>query len=64
MRAFSRFREIDGRFVAFVEPLSEGPGAARGDVPPGDRLEETWRNMPETSLVQSLVAVRGDGRWR
>jgi DNA polymerase len=119
MHAFVRFREIDGRFVAFFEPehhivrraasffvnrftnmrwsiltpelslhwdgqrLSEGPGAARSDAPSGDPLEETWRtyyasifnparlkvgamlrempkkywrNMPETSLVQPLIA--------
>ena len=119
MHAFVRFREIDGRFVAFFEPehhvvrraasffvnrftnmrwailtpelsihwdgehLSEGPGAARADAPSGDPLEETWRtyyasifnparlkvgamlkemprkywrNMPETSLVQPLIA--------
>jgi DNA polymerase len=119
MHAFVRFREIDGRFVAFFEPehhivrrtasffvnrftnmhwsiltpvlsihwdggtLSEGPGATRGDAPTGDPLEETWRtyyssifnparlkvgamlkempkkywrNMPETSLVQPLIA--------
>lgn len=119
MHAFVRFREIDGRFVAFFEPehhivrraasffvnrftnmrwsiltpelsihwdvetLSEGPGATRTDAPGGDPLEETWRtyyssifnparlkvgamlkempkkywrNMPETSLVQPLIA--------
>ena len=119
MHAFVRFREIDGRFIAFFEPehhivrraasffvnrftnmrwsiltpelsihwdgetLSEGPGAARADAPSGDPLEETWRayyssifnparlkvgamlkempkkywrNMPETSLVQPLIA--------
>jgi DNA polymerase len=119
MYAFVRFREIDGRFVAFFEPehnivrraasffvnrftnmrwsiltpelsihwdgerLSEGPGATRADAPAGDPLEETWRtyyasifnparlkvgamlkempkkywrNMPETSLVQPLIA--------
>ena len=119
MHAFVRFREIDGRFVAFFEPehhiarnaasffvnrftnmrwsiltpelsihwdgerLSEGPGATRADAPAGDPLEETWRtyyasifnparlkvgamlkempkkywrNMPETSLVQPLIA--------
>jgi DNA polymerase len=119
MHAFVRFREIDGRFVAFFEPehhivrraasffvnrftnmrwsiltpelsihwdagkLSEGPGATRADAPSGDPLEETWRtyyasifnparlkvgamlkempkkywrNMPETSLVQPLIA--------
>jgi len=119
MHAFVRFREIDGRFVAFFEPehhvvrraasffvnrftnmrwailtpelsihwdgehLSEGPGAARADAPSNDPLEETWRtyyasifnparlkvgamlkemprkywrNMPETSLVQPLIA--------
>jgi probable DNA metabolism protein len=119
MHAFVRFREIDGRFVAFFEPehhivrraasffvnrftnmrwsiltpelsmhwdgdtLSEGPGASRADAPSGDPLEETWRtyyasifnparlkvgamlkempkkywrNMPETSLVQPLIA--------
>ena len=119
MHAFVRFREMDGRFVAFFEPehhivrraasffverfanmrwsiltpelsihwdcrtLSEGPGATRGDAPAGDPLEETWktyyasifnparlkvgamlrempkkywRNMPETSLVQPLIA--------
>ena len=119
MHAFVRFRELDGRFVAFFEPehhivrraagffvnrftnmrwsiltpalsihwdgetLSEGPGAARADAPSGDPLEETWRtyyasifnparlkvgamlkempkkywrNMPETSLVQPLIA--------
>ncbi len=119
MHAFVRFREIDGRFVAFFEPehhivrraasffvnrftnmrwsiltpelsihwdgerLSEGPGAIRADAPSGDPLEETWRtyyssifnparlkvgamlkempkkywrNMPETSLVQPLIA--------
>ena len=120
MHAFVRFREIDGRFVAFFEPehhivrraasffasrftnmlwsiltpelsihwdgkaLTEGPGATRGDAPSGDPLEETWRtyyssifnparlkvgamlkempkkywrNMPETSLVQPLIAT-------
>ena len=119
MHAFVRFREVDGRFVAFFEPehhivrraasffvnrftnmrwsiltpelsihwngqtLSEGPGATRADAPAGDPLEETWRayyanifnparlkvgamlkempkkywrNMPETSLVQPLIA--------
>jgi len=119
MHAFVRFREIDGRFVAFFEPehhivrraasffvnrftnmrwsiltpdlslhwdgekLEEGPGATRADAPSGDSLEETWRiyfssifnparlkvgamlkempkkywrNMPETSLVQPLIA--------
>ena len=119
MHAFVRFREIDGRFVAFFEPehhivrraasffvnrftnmrwsiltpelsihwdgqtLSEGRGATRADAPSGDPLEETWRtyyasifnparlkvgamlkempkkywrNMPETSLVQPLIA--------
>lgn len=119
MHAFVRFREIDGRFVAFFEPehhivrrgasffvnrfanmrwsvltpelsvhwdgsaLSEGPGATRADAPSGDPLEEMWRtyyssifnparlkvgamlrempkkywrNMPETSLVQPLIA--------
>ena len=119
MHAFVRFREIDGRFVAFFEPehhvvrraasffvnrftnmqwsiltpelsihwdgerLSEAAGAARADAPSGDPLEETWRtyyasifnparlkvgamlkempkkywrNMPETSLVQPLIA--------
>jgi uracil-DNA glycosylase len=119
MHAFVRFREFDGRFVAFFEPehhivrraasffverfanmrwsiltpelsihwdgerLSEGPGATRADAPSGDPLEETWRtyyssifnparlkvgamlremprkywrNMPETSLVQPLIA--------
>ena len=119
MHAFVRFREIDGRFVAFFEPehhivrraasffvdrftnmhwsiltpelslhwdgnaLSEGPAATRSEVPSGDPLEETWRtyyasifnparlkvgamlrempkkywrNMPETSLVQPLIA--------
>ena len=119
MHAFVRFREIDGRFVAFFEPehhitrraasffvnrftnmswsiltpelsihwdgkiLTEGPGATRADAPSGDPLEETWRtyyssifnparlkagamlkempkkywrNMPETSLVQPLIA--------
>jgi len=119
MHAFVRFREIDGRFVAFFEPehhivrraasffvnrftnmrwsiltpelsihwdgneLSEGPGATRADAPAGDPLEDTWRtyyasifnparlkvgamlkempkkywrNMPETSLVQPLIA--------
>ena len=119
MHAFVRFREIDGRFIAFFEPehhvvrraasffvnrftnmswsiltpelsihwdgnaLSEGPGASRTDAPSGDPLEETWRtyyasifnpsrlkvgamlkempkkywrNMPETSLVQPLIA--------
>ena len=119
MHAFVRFREIDGRFVAFFEPehhivrrassffvnrftnmrwsiltpelsihwdgetLEEGPGATRKDAPSGDPLEETWRtyyasifnparlkvgamlkempkkywrNMPETSLVQPLIA--------
>ena len=119
MHAFVRFREMDGRFVAFFEPehhivrraagffvdrftnmrwsiltpelsihwegeaLSEGPGATRADAPSGDPLEETWRtyyasifnparlkvgamlkempkkywrNMPETSLVQPMIA--------
>jgi len=119
MHAFVRFRELDGRFVAFFEPehhivrraasffvdrfsnlhwslltpvlsihwdgdsLSEGPGATRAEAPSGDPLEETWRtyyasifnparlkvgamlkempkkywrNMPETSLVQPLIA--------
>jgi DNA polymerase len=119
MHAFVRFREVDGRFVAFFEPdhhsvrraapffvnrftnmrwsiltpelsihwdgkrLDEGPGATRADAPDGDPLEETWRtyyanifnparlkigamlkempkkywrNMPETSLVQPLIA--------
>ena len=119
MHAFVRFREIDGRFVAFFEPehhivrraasffvnrftnmrwsvltpelsihwdgerLTEGPGATRAEAPAGDPLEETWRtyyssifnparlkvgamlkempkkywrNMPETSLVQPLIA--------
>ena len=119
MHAFVRFRELDGRFVAFFEPehhivrraasffvnrftnmrwsiltpelsihwdgslLSEGLGAVRSDAPAGDPLEETWRtyysnifnparlkvgamlkempkkywrNMPETSLVQPLIA--------
>jgi DNA polymerase len=119
MHAFVRFREIDGRFVAFFEPehhivrraasffvnrftnmrwsiltpelsihwdgerLNEGPGATRADAPSGDPVEETWRtyyasifnparlkvgamlkempkkywrNMPETSLVQPLIA--------
>ncbi|HEV2595509.1 MAG TPA: UdgX family uracil-DNA binding protein [Sphingomicrobium sp.] len=119
MHAFVRFREIDGRFIAFFEPehhivrrtagffvnrftnmhwsiltpelsihwdgkaLSEGPGALRTDAPSGDPIEETWRtyyanifnparlkvhamlkempkkywrNMPETSLVQPLIA--------
>ncbi|MBW0006214.1 MAG: UdgX family uracil-DNA binding protein [Sphingomonas sp.] len=119
MHAFVRFREIDGRFVAFFEPehhivrraaiffvnrftnmrwsiltpelsihwdgqaLTEGPGATRADAPSGDPLEETWRtyyasifnparlkvgamlkempkkywrNMPETSLVEPLIA--------
>ena len=119
MHAFVRFREIEGRFVAFFEPehhivrraagffvnrftnmkwsiltpelsvhwdgerLTEGPGATRSEAPSGDALEETWRtyyasifnparlkvgamlkempkkywrNMPETSLVQPLIA--------
>jgi DNA polymerase len=119
MHAFVRFREIDGRFIAFFEPdhhtvrraasffvnrftnmrwsiltpelsihwdgerLSEGPGATKADAPSGDPVEETWRtyyssifnparlkvgamlkempkkywrNMPETSLVQPLIA--------
>jgi DNA polymerase len=119
MHAFVRFRELDGRFVAFFEPehhivrraasffvnrftnmrwsiltpelsihwdgeaLTEGPGATRADAPSGDPLEQTWRtyyasifnparlkvgamlkemprkywrNMPETSLVQPLIA--------
>jgi uracil-DNA glycosylase len=119
MHAFVRFREIDGRFVAFFEPehhivrraasffvnrftnmrwsiltpelsihwdgerLNEGPGATRADAPSGDPVEETWRtyyasifnparlkvgamlkempkkywrNMPETSLVQPMIA--------
>jgi len=119
MHAFVRFREIDGRFVAFFEPehhivrrtagffvrrfanmrwsiltpglsihwdgetLSEGPGATRAEAPGGDPLEamwktyyaaifnparlkigamlkempkKYWRNMPETSLVQPLIA--------
>jgi DNA polymerase len=119
MHAFVRFREIDGRFVAFFEPdhhvvrraasffvnrftnmhwsiltpelsihwdgqtLTEGPGATRAEAPAGDPLEEIWRtyyasifnparlkvgamlkempkkywrNMPETSLVQPLIA--------
>ena len=119
MHAFVRFRELDGRFVAFFEPqhhivrraagffanrftnmhwsiltpelsihwdgerLTEAPGATRADAPSGDPLEETWRtyyasifnparlkvgamlkempkrywrNMPETSLVQPLIA--------
>jgi probable DNA metabolism protein len=119
MHAFVRFREFDGRFVAFFEPehhivrraasffvnrftnmrwsiltpelsihwdgtsLSEGPGARRTDAPSGDPLEDIWRtyyasifnparlkvgamlkempkkywrNMPETSLVQPLIA--------
>jgi len=120
MHAFVRFREIDGRFVAFFEPehhivrraasffvnrftnmrwsiltlelsihwdgerLEEGPGATRADAPADDPLEEIWRtyyanifnparlkvgamlkempkkywrNMPETSLVQPLIAT-------
>lgn len=119
MHAFVRFREVDGRFVAFFEPehhivrrsasffvnrftnmrwsiltpelsihwdghmLTESPGATRAEAPTGDRFEETWRtyyasifnparlkvgamlkempkkywrNMPETSLVQPLIA--------
>ena len=119
MHAFVRFREIDGRFVAFFEPehhivrraasffvhrftnmrwsiltpelslhwdgqsLSEGPGATKSDAPSGDPLEDMWRtyyasifnparlkvgamlrempkkywrNMPETSLVEPLIA--------
>jgi DNA polymerase len=119
MHAFVRFRELDGRFIAFFEPdhhivrrtasffvnrftnmhwsiltpelsihwdretLSHGPGATRAEAPSGDPLEETWRtyyssifnparlkvgamlkempkkywrNMPETSLVQPLIA--------
>ena len=119
MHAFVRFREIDGRFVAFFEPehhivrhtagffvrrftnmrwsiltpelsihwdgesLTEGPGATRADAPGGDPLEaiwktyyssifnparlkvgamlkempkKYWRNMPETLLVQPLIA--------
>jgi DNA polymerase len=119
MHAFVRFREVDGRYVAFFEPehhivrhaasffvnrfanmhwsiltpelsihwdgttLSEGPGATRADAPSGDPLEgvwrtyyasifnparlkvgamlkempkKYWRNMPETSLVQPLIA--------
>ena len=119
MHAFVRFREIEGRFVAFFEPehhivrraagffvnrftnmkwsiltpelsvhwdgerLTQGPGATRSEAPSGDALEETWRtyyasifnparlkvgamlkempkkywrNMPETSLVQPLIA--------
>jgi DNA polymerase len=119
MHAFVRFREFDGRFVAFFEPehhivrraagffverftnmrwsiltpelslhwdgeqLEEGPGTSRADAPAGDPLEDTWRtyyssifnparlkvgamlrempkkywrNMPETSLVQPLIA--------
>ena len=119
MHAFVRFREVEGRFVAFFEPehhivrhtagffvrrftnmrwsiltpelsihwdgvtLSEGPGAVRSDAPGGDPLEamwktyyasifnparlkvgamlkempkKYWRNMPETSLVQPLIA--------
>jgi DNA polymerase len=119
MHAFVRFRELDGRFIAFFEPdhhivrrtasffvnrftnmhwsiltpelsihwdretLSQGPGATRAEAPSGDPLEETWRtyyssifnparlkvgamlkempkkywrNMPETSLVQPLIA--------
>jgi DNA polymerase len=119
MHAFVRFREIDGRFVAFFEPehhivraaagffvrrfagmrwsiltpelslhwdgetLSEAPGATRAEAPDGDPLEamwktyyasifnparlkvgamlkempkKYWRNMPETSLVQPLIA--------
>ena len=119
MHAFVRFREIDGRFIAFFEPehhivrraasffvnrftnmrwsiltpeasihwdgeaLREGPGATRAEAPASDPLEETWRtyyssifnparlkvgarlkempkkywrNMPETSLVQPLIA--------
>jgi DNA polymerase len=119
MHAFVRFRELDGRFVAFFEPehhivrraasffvnrftnmswsiltpelsihwdgerLEKGPGAARSDALSGDPIEEVWRtyysstfnparlkvgamlkempkkywrNMPETSLVQPLIA--------
>ena len=119
MHAFVRFREVDGRFVAFFEPqhhivrraagffvrrfanmewsvltpersihwdgivLQEGPGAARVEAPAGDPVEDSWRtyyasifnpsrlkvgamlkempkkywrNMPETSLVQPLIA--------
>ena len=119
MHAFVRFREFDGRFVAFFEPehhivrraasffvnrftnmrwsiltpelsihwdgetLAEGPGATCADAPAGDPLEEMWRtyyasifnparlkvgamlkempkkywrNMPETSLVEPLIA--------
>ena len=119
MHAFVRFREFEGRFIAFFEPqhhivrrassffvdrfsnmswsiltpdvsvhwdgevLCEGPGATRGDAPSGDPLEDMWRtyyssifnparlkvgamlkemprkywrNMPETSLVQPLIA--------
>lgn len=119
MHAFVRFREMDGRFIAFFEPdhhivrytagffvrrfanmrwsiltpelsihwdgetLSEGPGATLAEAPGGDPLEamwktyyasifnparlkvgamlkempkKYWRNMPETSLVQPLIA--------
>jgi DNA polymerase len=119
MHAFVRFREIDGRFVAFFEPehhivrraasffvnrftnmrwsiltpelsihwdgitLTEGPGSTRAEAPSGDPLEgmwrtyyssifnparlkvgamlrempkKYWRNMPETSLVEPLIA--------
>ena len=119
MHAFVRFREIDGRFVAYFEPehhivrrtasffvnrftsmrwsilapelsihwdgeaLSEGPGATRAEAPAGDPLEamwktyyasifnparlkvgamlkempkKYWRNMPETSIVEPLIA--------
>jgi len=119
MHAFVRFREVDGRFVAYFEPehhivrhaagffvrrftnmrwsiltpelsihwdgetLTEGPGATRTEAPAGDPLEamwktyyasifnparlkvgamlkempkKYWRNMPETSLVQPLIA--------
>jgi DNA polymerase len=119
MHAFVRFREVEGRFVAFFEPehhivrraasffvnrftnmhwsiltpelsihwdgeaLTEGPGATRAGAPAGDPLEvmwktyyasifnparlkvgamlkempkKYWRNMPETSLVEPLIA--------
>jgi uracil-DNA glycosylase len=93
MRAFVRFRELDGRYVAWFEPghhivranaaffvrrfasmrwsiltpelsihwdgeaLSEGPGAAKGDAPQGDPLEEVWKTYYASTFNPARVKV-------
>ena len=93
MRAFVRFREVDGRFVAWFEPdhhivranagffvrrfasmdwsiltpelsihwdgsvLSEGPGAAKGDAPDGDPIEEVWKTYYASTFNPARVKI-------